>query len=129
MKNFTKTFILQIIVFFSLFISCEKDRDINVYKNIDKNLIGKWETHYSTVDINYGIIVYTEILEFNYNNSGKRDVYKFKELDISSSFYWYIDSTNLLCIKIDGKNLQWNYIVRNDSLFISENQIFIRNNK
>ena len=123
-------FVIHLLIgLFLILLACTDKDQTGTYfgKNIDDSIIGTWSTSYISRDLFNSIIVYKETLTFKPNNHGDQRLYKFNTLDFSHFFQFYTED-NSLTIKYDQieDEVHWNYIIRNDSLILEGNRIYIK---
>jgi hypothetical protein len=127
MKN--KFVIHSLIGLFLILLACTDKDQTGTYfgKNIDDSIISTWNTSYISRDLNNGITVYNDTLTFKSNNHGDHKVYEFNTLDFSHFFQFYTED-NSLTIKYDQieDEVHWSYTIRNDSLILEGNRIYIK---
>ena len=114
-----------------LFACSEKDQLITYFgKNIDGSIIGNWNTSYTSRDLNNGITVFYDTIIFKSNNQGVHTVYNFNTLDFTKTFQFYTkdDSLHIRYDQTQNEVLRI-YSVRNDSLILKGNKIYIKNNE
>lgn len=97
-------------------------------KSIDGSIIGNWNTSYTSRDLNNGITVFYDTIIFKSNNQGVHTVYNFNTLDFTKTFQFYTKDDSLH-IRYDQTqdDLLRIYSVRNDSLILKGNKIYIKN--
>lgn len=114
--------ILTIISAGLLLFACEKTNDNLEDSNIigkysDQELLGVWIMNYSTRDMNNGITIWTDSIEFDDNNAGNRMIFQFSNLEEEIPFQYYTDKDSLF-LYIDKTKEKWIYAIRNDSLIM-----------
>jgi hypothetical protein len=95
--------------------------------SVDDMIIGKWNTSYSSRDLNNGITVFFDTITFNSNNHGYHKIHEFNSLHFSHSFQFYTEGStlHLKYDQVEGEVL-WTYSIRNDSLILKDNNIYKR---
>ena len=112
---------LQILIVLFLFVSCTKSDEGYTGKNIDNEILGKWNKQYSVRDQNNGITLYSDTIYFNLDNSGIWIRYKFKEIDNSDPFSFYTDD-NTIYLRFEKTGVEniWEYKIQLDTLIINK---------
>ena len=113
--------ILTLITAGLLLFACKKTND-NLEDSIigkysDQELRGIWTMSYSTRDMNNGITIWTDSIEFADNNRGNRMIYQFSNLEDDIPFHYYTEEDSLFLYMKQIKE-KWIYTIRNDSLIM-----------
>ena len=125
-----KTIVIQSLLgIFLISFACTNKDQLDTYsgRSVDDLIIGEWNKSYSSRDLNNGITVFYDTITFESNNQGYHKIYKFNALDFSHSFQFYTED-KFLRIKYDQFEDEdhWSYSIRNDSLILGDNKIYLR---
>ena len=127
MKN--KISIGSLIGILLISFACTNEDQIGSYsgKSVDDLIIGKWNTSYSSRDLNNGITVFYDTITFNSSNKGYHKIYEFNNIRFSNPFQFFTEgnSLHLKYDQIEGEIL-WTYSILNDSLILKGNKIYKR---
>ena len=127
MKN--KISIGSLICIILISFACTSEDQIGSFsgKSVDDLIIGKWNTSYSSRDLNNGITVFFDTITFNSSNQGYHIIYEFNNLRFSNPFQFYTEgsSLHLKYNQIEDEVL-WTYSILNDSLILKGNKIYKR---
>ena len=127
MKN--KISIGSLIGIILISFACTNEDQIGSFsgKSVDDLIIGKWNTSYSSRDLNNGIAVFFDTITFNSNNQGYHKIYEFNSLHFSHPFQFYTEGSSLH-LKYDQieDEVLWTYSILNDSLILKGNKIYKR---
>ena len=112
-----------------LLFACTNEDQIGGFsgKSVDDLIIGKWNTSYSSRDLNNGITVLFDTRTFNSSNQGYHKIYEFNNIRFSNPFQFYTEGSSLH-LKYDQieDEVLWTYSILNDSLILKGNKIYKR---
>ena len=127
MKN--KISIGSLICIILISFACTNEDQIGIFsgKSADDLIIGKWNTSYTSRDLNNGITVFSDTITFNSSNHGYHKIYEFNSLHFSHSFQFYTEGSSLH-LKYDQieDEVLWTYSILNDTLILKGSMIYKR---